>query len=392
MKNTITTILAVSVSFGLLVAGMLIEEPPVFVGFLLMIAAAVIAVKRLDLLNKIKIDTSHPSFYISLLVAVIAYPVVFTSLDNSYWIHVATIAGIYICLAMGLNITVGFTGLLDLGYVAFYAIGAYTSAIFFKAFPELTWAFWFLLPAGAFLAAGAGLLVGIPTLRLRGDYLAIVTLGFGEIVRMVLTNWGTFTNGPKGISGIPGPALGGFSFEKGMELFGLEFPRITNNYFLIYLLAALMGFAVYRLNHSRIGRAWVAIREDELAAEAMGINTTAFKLLAFAIGASFAGMGGVLYANTIGFVDPMSFIFMESAMILSMVVLGGMGSLPGVILGAFVLVVLPEKLRDFQQYRMLLFGAALIAMMVFQPEGLIPSKRRQLEFSYHELDPADHLE
>jgi branched-chain amino acid transport system permease protein len=230
-----------------------------------------------------------------------------------------------------------------------------------------------------------GLLLGSPTLRLRGDYLAIVTLGFGQIVRIILNNWESVTNGPKGIADIPSPVVGVYSFDTGISLGALTLPRVANFYYLILLLAIGIAVAAHRLNHSRIGRAWVSFAEDELAAASSGINVTALKLLAF-IGASFAGMAGVIYASLMSFVDPMSFTFMESAMIVCMVVLGGMGSIPGVIVGAAVLVVLPEKLREFHQIRMLLFGAALIAMMIFRPEGLIPSRRRKQELLEGEMN------
>jgi branched-chain amino acid transport system permease protein len=249
-----------------------------------------------------------------------------------------------------------------------------------------------ILPAAGLAAALFGVLLGSPTLRLRGDYLAIVTLGFGQIVRIILNNWEKVTNGPRGIADIPAPAIGPYSLDIGLRLGGVALPRVANFYFLVALLAVGIAIAANRLNHSRIGRAWVAIREDELAAACAGINVPALKLLAFAIGASFAGVAGVMYASLMTFVDPMSFTFMESAMIVCMVVLGGMGSIPGVILGAMILTALPEKLREFQQIRMLLFGVALIAMMVFRPEGLIPSRRRRQELQETEEEHESTLD
>ncbi|MGC2425246.1 MAG: branched-chain amino acid ABC transporter permease [Nitrospirota bacterium] len=293
-----------------------------------------------------------------LAAALVAFPFV----TDRYALDLATQTGIYIVLALGLNLVVGQTGLLVLGYVAFYAVGAYTYAILATGH----WInFWAALPIAAFMAGIFGFVLGAPTLRLRGDYLAIVTLGFGEIIRIVLNNWDKLTGGPNGITDIPRPKIGSF-----------EFSSLTPYYYLVLAFAALVIFFVSRLNDSRIGRAWIAIREDETAAEAMGVNTTWLKLLSFALGAVLAGLAGVFYAAKMGFVSPESFNFLESVIILCMVVLGGMGSIPGVILGAVVLYVLPEALRDFQQFRMLIFGGSLVALMVFRPQGIIGTRRR----------------
>lgn len=289
---------------------------------------------------------------------------------NRYAIDIAIIAGIYIILALGLNIVVGLAGLLALGYIAFYAVGAYTFALL------STWyhlSFWTALPIGGLLAAIFGLLLGAPTLRLRGDYLAIVTLGFGEIIRIVLNNWDKVTGGPNGVMGIGRP-----------EIFGYRFNTPVAFYYLILTMAVFTALVVKRLNESRIGRAWVAIREDEVAAEAMGIDTTKMKLLAFSLGASIAGIAGTFYAAKMSFVSPESFTFLESIIILCMVVIGGIGSIPGVVLGAVVLIVLPESLRQFQDYRMLVFGAAMVIVMVFRPQGLLGGQARRME-----LEPSD---
>jgi branched-chain amino acid transport system permease protein len=276
---------------------------------------------------------------------------------NDYYRDIMTLTCMYIVLALGLNIVVGQAGLLNLGYVAFYAIGAYTYAILSTA---NGCSFWPGLAAGALAAAFFALLLGLPTLRLRGDYFAIVTLGLGEITRIVLNNWDSMTNGPNGISGIGRPALGGYVFSTTLDY-----------YYLILAIAVITIFAMHRLMVSRVGRAWLAIREDETAAEAMGINTFRFKLLAFVLGSSWAGLTGVFFAAKMAFVSPESFTFFDSVLILCMVVLGGMGSIPGIILGAFLLITLPEVFRDFQDYRMLAFGAALVLMMVFKPQGLL---------------------
>ncbi|MEW6685314.1 MAG: branched-chain amino acid ABC transporter permease [Candidatus Edwardsbacteria bacterium] len=281
---------------------------------------------------------------------------------NRYFLDVLTIAGIYIVLALGLNIVVGLSGLLVLGYIAFYAVGAYAYALLSR---HQHISFFLVLPFGAVLAFIFGILLGMPTLRLRGDYLAIVTLGFGEMVRIVLNNWDSVTGGPNGILHIARPKIGALNFNHPIYY-----------YYSILLFVILASLIVYRLNNSRIGRAWVSIREDELAAEASGIDTTRLKLLAFALSASFAGTMGVFFAAKMTFVSPESFTFWESVMVLCMVVLGGMGSIPGVILGATALIILPEALRKFQLYRMLIFGATMVLMMAFRPQGLIPSQRK----------------
>jgi branched-chain amino acid transport system permease protein len=286
---------------------------------------------------------------------------------NNYYRDILVLTGIYVVLALGLNIVVGLAGLLDLGYAAFYAIGAYTYALLSVHFGL---PFWLGLPLGGLMAGLFGVILGTITLRLRGDYLAIVTLGFIQIVRLVLNNWDSVTNGPNGILGIGRPAIGGFVFRDPIHF-----------YYLIVSLAALAVFVAHRLNHSRIGRAWIAIREDEIAAMSMGINATRMKVSAFAIGAAWAGIAGVFFAGRFGFISPESFTFLESVTVLAMVVLGGMGSTPGVILGAAVIVILPELLRGVSEYRMLIFGGALVAMMVFRPQGLIFGARRKIELT-----------
>ncbi len=276
---------------------------------------------------------------------------------NDYYRDIITLTCMYVVLALGLNIIVGQAGLLNLGYVAFYAIGAYTYAILSTSYGL---SFWPGLVVGALTASSVALLLGMPILRLRGDYFAIVTLGLGEITRIVLNNWDSVTGGPNGIAKIARPILAGRELNTTLEL-----------YYLILAIALITVFAMRRLIASRIGRAWVAIREDETAAEAMGINTFRLKLLAFVLGSAWAGMTGVFFAAKMAFVSPESFTFFESVLILCMVVLGGMGSIPGIILGAFLLIALPEIFRDFQDYRMLAFGIALILMMIFKPQGLL---------------------
>ena len=298
---------------------------------------------------------------------------------SRYVVDIATTVLIYVMLGWGLNIVVGLAGLLDLGYVAFYAVGAYSYALLAQNFGL---GFWTCLPLAGLLAATAGVLLGFPVLRLRGDYLAIVTLGFGEIIRIVLLNWYEVTGGPNGLSDIPRPSFFGFPFERNPadgatsfhQLFGLEFSsqhRIIFLYFLILALALITNFAVLRLRRMPIGRAWEALREDEIACKALGINPTNTKLTAFALGAMFGGFAGSFFATRQGFISPESFTFIESATILAIVVLGGMGSQLGVVLAAILLVVLPEMARGFAEYRMLAFGAAMVAIMVWRPRGLL---------------------
>ena len=316
-----------------------------------------------------------------------------------FWLRIIDFALLYAMLALGLNIVVGFAGLLDLGYVAFYAVGAYLYAILASPHFGIHLPFWMLLPLGAGLAGIFGVLLGAPTLKLRGDYLAIVTLGFGEIVRIFMNNLDrpiNITNGPQGINLVDPIRFGEFSLARKHEVFGVTFTDLHQYYYLFLLLTLAVIFICMRLQDSRIGRAWVAIREDEIAAEAMGINTRNVKLLAFAMGATFGGVAGGLFASMQAFVSPESFNLNESIIILCMVVLGGMGHIPGVVLGAILLTALPEALRyssDVQEMlfsrvfidpanlRMLLFGVVLVAMMLFRPEGLWPSPQRQRELT-----------
>jgi branched-chain amino acid transport system permease protein len=313
------------------------------------------------------------------------------------WVRILDFAMLYVMLALGLNIVVGFAGLLDLGYVAFYAVGAYFYAILASPQFGIHLPFWALLPMGAGVACLFGILLGAPTLRLRGDYLAIVTLGFGEIIRIFLNNLNAplnITNGPQGINMIDPARIAGHSLTRTIEIFGVKLSGAHGHYFLFLALTLLVIFIALRLQDSRIGRAWAAIREDEVAAAATGINTRNLKLLAFAMGATFGGLGGGLFAAFQGFVSPESFGLMESIMILCMVVLGGMGHIPGVILGAVLVTVLPELLRyvgplqealfgrvavDPSDLRMLLFGIALVLVMLFRPQGLWPSPVRARE-------------
>jgi branched-chain amino acid transport system permease protein len=334
------------------------------------------------------------------LAASLPYLMPYLSDRSNYWVAITFKIGLAALLALGLNIVVGFAGLLDLGYVAFFAIGAYTYAILSGAvrftlaqreelpntldlLPEFhmyTWLFFFVAMAVALIA---GVLLGTPTLRLRGDYLAIVTLGFGEIVRIVANNLRDFTGGPLGVKSIPHPAI---------AVDGVDYDFGLNNnpyYWLTLVLIVVVVFIVSRINNSRVGRAWASIREDEIAAAAMGVPTVRMKLLAFATGAAIASIAGVIYASQIIFINPQIATLLNptfgSIIVLAMVVLGGMGSIAGPILGAAAMVFLPEYFRSLGDARFLVFGAALVAIMIFRPQGLIPSRRRELELTGHDV-------
>ena len=339
------------------------------------------------------------ALYCIVAAALIVLPFAVDATLGRAWVRIIDVALLFIMLGLGLNIVVGYAGLLDLGYIAFFAVGAYCYALLASPQLGLHWSFLALLPLAALVAAVFGVLIGAPTLRLRGDYLAIVTLGFGEIIRIFLNNLNrpvNITNGPQGITLIDPLAIGGVALNQTHTFAGLTLAPVHNYYFVFLVCAAASIFISLRLENSRIGRAWIAIREDELAASAMGINTRNIKLLAFAMGATFGGVAGALFASFQGFISPESFTLLDSIMVLCMVVLGGMGNVGGVVLGALLLTALPEALRyvgplqkawlgdiyvDPSDLRMLLFGLALVLMMLFRPAGLWPSATRRRELA-----------
>ena len=346
--------------------------------------------------------TRHASNRWLMAAALLALPLVLQSFGNA-WVRIADMSLLYVLLALGLNIVVGYAGLLDLGYVAFFAVGAYLYGLLasphlgesFSAiaamFPQgLHLSLWWVLPLAAGLAGLFGVLLGAPTLKLRGDYLAIVTLGFGEIIRVFLNNLDqpvNITNGPKGIGPIDAVSVWGYPLSRRLDLGFIELASVTLYYYLFLILVVASVVVCHRLENSRIGRAWMAIREDEIAAKAMGLNTRNLKLMAFGMGATFGGMSGAMFAAFQGFISPESFSLMESVMIVAMVVLGGIGYLPGVILGAVLLSALPEVLRyvagplqemtggrlDAAILRQLLIAVAMITVMLLRPRGLWPS-------------------
>jgi branched-chain amino acid transport system permease protein len=320
---------------------------------------------------------SNKAFGALLIIFGIALP--FTPFADRRLVDIATLVVTYIMLGWGLNIVVGLAGLLDLGYVAFYAVGAYSYSMFAINFGL---SFWVALPIAGALAASFGIILGFPVLRLRGDYLAIVTLGFGEMIRIILTNWWWFTGGPNGINNIPRPSFFGLLFERNpppgsesfAQFFGLEYAPSQRIFFLYYLILAfalVTNFFTLRIRRLPISRAWEALREDETACRALGINPRNTKLTAFAIGAMFAGMAGSFFAARQGFISPESFVFLESAVILAIVVLGGLGTQIGVVLAAVVLIGLPEFFRELQEYRMLAFGIGMVLIMIWRPGGLL---------------------
>ena len=375
------------------VIGLSVEESSRFISFVALLSFAGVALSKVGLFLWVsELFARHRNVtVVAAAVTAVVFP--FTQGGSGYWIRVFASIGVFAAAAIGLNIVVGLAGLLDLGYIAFFGVGAYVGALFAgaaRSTVDIHLPFLVVVLLGAVVAAIFGVFIGAPTLRLRGDYLAIVTLGFGEIFRIVVNNFDGLTRGPNGISGIPDLVVGGYRFGQSHEVLGVTLPGFANYYFIELVLLAFCILAFVRLNDSRIGRAWVAIREDEVAAAAMGINTVRMKLLAFAMGAFLAGAAGTVNAHVTTQVSPDSYTFLESILLLAAVVLGGMGTIPGALLGSSALFIIPEKLRAFQDKRLLLFGMALVLMMRFRPEGIVASKRRQREFHDDDSD-ADAL-
>jgi len=322
------------------------------------------------------------AFAMALLAAMLlAYPFIFIS--DAYLIHIATLAGIFVIMALGLNITLGYAGLLDAGFAVYFAAGAYTSSQL-----AVKWGvpFWIGMPLGGIVAALFGFLIAWPSLRVQGHYLAMVTLGYGLVMNILHRNLTTLTNGTDGVLNIPPPSILGFEFTEPVKLPGLELPFQMNFYFLVLALVGVTMFVSYRLLNSNIGRSWEAIREDEIAAKCFGIDLTRMKVLAFATGAFFGGIGGATFAHQIGFVHPDNFVLITSITILAMVLIGGMGNVLGVAFGAVALILLPERLREFENLRLLLFGIAMTLIMILRPQGLFPNQRRRREVEADKMD------
>jgi branched-chain amino acid transport system permease protein len=387
--------LAMLVLLLLVVLGLAIDEQESFAAYSVFVGFLAFAASRAGILAWISQMTArHYGVTVTAAFAVaIIFP--FTQAGNNRYLNVFANVLIFAVVAMGLNIVIGLAGLLDLGYIAFLGVGAYTGALLSGSqFSTIDWtppfAVTFLL--GALLAGLTGVLIGVPSIRTRGDYLAIVTLGFGEIFRITMNNLGgtgsgpDITNGPNGIPDIPPLEFFGWNLGEDLNLFGVELGYFANYYFLELALLAFVILVFVRSNNSRVGRAWVAIREDETAAAAMGVNTFRLKISAFVLGAALAGMAGTIKAHLSTSVEPTQFQFIGSAFLVAAIVLGGMGTVVGVLLGATVLGLLPEKLRFLDEYRLLIFGLILILVMRFRPEGLVPSARRKSEFHEEEIE------
>ncbi len=368
------------------------EDGAIFSIFLVLTGAIAFALAKGHVFTWIALIAQRHRHVLTLGAFTVAFLFPFTQNGSDANMSIATQVLIFAATALGLNIVVGLAGLLDLGYIAFLGAGAYVGAMLStSAFATVGWKppFIIVVLVGALVSATLGLIIGTPTLRVSGDYLAIVTLAFGEIFRLSVNNLDgnngpDLTNGPNGIPAIPDLSIGSFSFGDSHEVFGIVLGRFANYYFLLLVLAAFIIMVFTRLNNSRIGRGWVAIREDEKAAEAMGVNVFGLKLFAFASGAFLAGMAGTVKAHQDVSVTPDQYVFLESAFLLAAIVLGGMGTVAGVLIGATILKLLPEKLRFVSDYRLLIFGLLLVVMMQFRPEGIIASRRRKLEF--HEED------
>jgi branched-chain amino acid transport system permease protein len=393
-ENPIADVIAVALSvfagLGGLVYSLKVEEPTRFLAALAAFAIAVVTLKQLGVTHWLRAAAQKRRGVTIAIIALAAGIFPFTQDGSGYWLRVLCTVLFFSCAAVGLNVVVGLAGLLDLGYIAFFGIGAYVAGVLGNAGsngPKWHLPFVLVIVIGAVVAAIAGVIIGAPTLRLEGDYLAIVTLGFGEIFRISVNNGGNkVTGGPPGIANIPDPNGFGWDFGKTHKVLGVELHYFSNYYFLGLLMLAAVVFIFGRLNTSRVGRAWVAIREDELAARAMGINTTSMKLLAFALGAFLAGGAGTASAHLGTQVSPDSFTFNESILLLAAVVLGGMGTVSGAILGAAALYMIPEKLRFFQDKRLLLFGVALVLMMRFRPAGIIVNRRNRMRAEDSQAD------
>jgi branched-chain amino acid transport system permease protein len=357
----------------LFVIGMAIERLPIFVGFVAAVIALGILYRRTPKLAGLVTEAfrDNRSTALSFLVVLLAaYPLVLS--HDPYLIHIGALAAIYVIMALGLNITLGYAGLLDIGFAVYYGAGAYTSAQLAIHFGTN---FWLGLVCGGLSASFFGFLVAWPALRVHDHYLGLVTLGYGLMMNLLARNLYFLTNGTDGVINIPPPAVGSHEFTQPLELGWMTLPFQANFYYLAVTLALLAGYVSYRLRQSKLGRAWDAIREDEIAARCSGVDARGVKILAFSAGAFLGGVGGAIYAHMIGFISPENFGFIDSITIMVMVVMGGAGNIMGVAIGAVILVVLPERFREFEHLRLLFFGGALVLLMINRPEGLFPRLR-----------------
>jgi branched-chain amino acid transport system permease protein len=370
--------------FGVFLIGLTLEDAVLVAGFLTLVVIAAIGWGRFPRLNQWarQLLENNKRFAITFLtLLLVLYPFIF--LDNPYLIHLGALAAIFAIMALGLNITLGFCGLLDVGFAVYFAAGAYASSQLAVLFDV---SFWISLPLGGLMAAFFGFLVAWPALRVHDHYLALVTLGYGLIMNLLQRNFTFLTNGTDGVINIPPPAIGDWDFVQPITVGEFEFPFQMNFYFLALVLASLTVFISMRLRDSNLGRQWEAIREEEIAAKSFGVNVTRLKIIAFSTGAFFGGIGGAVFAHMIAFVHPDNFVLMTSIMILAMVIIGGMGNIFGVVLGAVVLTLIPERLREFENLRMLLFGGSLVLIMIYRPQGLFPSSRRRRELKADKIN------
>lgn len=370
--------------FAAFLVGIALEDAILVTGFLMLIVAGAIGWGRMPKLNRwagarLARDKRFAQLVLIGLLAV--FPFVF--LDNPYLIHLGALAAIFAIMALGLNITLGFCGLLDVGFAVYFAAGAYMSSQLAVIFDV---SFWIGLPLGGLTAAFFGFLVAWPALRVSDHYLALVTLGYGLIMNLLHRNFTFLTHGTDGVINIPPPALFGWDFVTPIEIGELELPFQMNFYYLALIIAVLTVFVSIRLRDSNLGRQWEAIREDEVAARCFGVNVRRLKIIAFSTGAFFGGIGGAVFAHMIGFVHPDNFVLLTSIMILAMVIIGGMGNIAGVAVGAVALTLIPERLREFEDMRMLLFGGALVLIMIYRPQGLFPNSRRRRELQAEKIN------
>ena len=373
-----------SLLFGAFLVGLALEDAVLVAGFLALAAAAAVGWSRSPRLTRWaeRLLAANRRFAMGFLaLLLVLFPFIF--LDNPYLIHVGALAVIFAIMALGLNITLGFCGLLDVGFAVYFAAGAYTCSQLAVHFDV---SFWIGLPLGGLVAALFGFLVAWPALRVRDHYLALVTLGYGMIMNLLHRNLTFLTNGTDGVIDIPAPAIGEWDFIQSITIGELELPFQMNFYFLALIIAGLTIFVSMRLRDSNLGRQWEAIREEEIAAKCFGVNVTRLKIIAFSTGAFFGGIGGGVFAHMIGFVHPDNFVLLTSITILAMVIIGGMGNIFGVVLGAVALILIPERLREFEDLRMLLFGGCLVLIMIYRPQGLFPSSRRRRELQADKID------
>ena len=369
--------------YALLIAGLVIERLPLFITFVIAVAALGVLYQRTPSLQRRIVEAFQDSRCVAitlLILLLVAYPIILSG--DPYLVHIGALSAIYVIMALGLNITLGFAGLLDIGFAVYYGAGAYTSAQFAIHFGTN---FWLGLVLGGLSASLFGFIVAWPALRVHDHYLGLVTLGYGLMMNLLARNLNFLTNGTDGVINIPPPSIGSFSFTQSLKLGPLTLPFQANFYYLAMTLALVTAFVSYRLRQSALGRSWDAIREDEVAARCSGVNTRGVKILAFSTGAFFGGIGGAIYAHMIGFISPENFSFLESITIMVMVVVGGAGNIMGVAIGAVILVILPERFREFEHLRLLFFGAALVLLMINRPEGLFPRLR------VRRVLPADKL-